>query len=658
LFRDTLIQFFLQGNLPLSNGLKLNDFLPVMLKSKQSRLAKKMKNAKLSTNFFYTKDGCVSNTELAKNLSRLEKDFINSIPDLVERSEVSFHMRREWREHFANRCHSLNIVFDGEEFIESVDDMERRLAFETERHRLAKRRFMMGKAMEKDVGDGEARLERGVFVNANNDGKEEFELAVEKSVSNSSRPLPRPRCNSVQSAKGDQNHSCNDPNFKTAAPFLAGIASYIERNSVPFEHVDVWVPSYCQDSSTHGSGASSLDEKDNFRLCFGGSVTTGVSIEMPSSTVPTKSTSSPMSSEDKTNFSLFGDYSSKFSFNSGCGLPGRVFKSGNPAWEQFVSKAPTALFERSGGACQFGVKTALAMPVDSPNVGRVVLIMYSKYDRKKDNALVQRMACDLKLLCPSPRWKLVVDMDTPSGKGVASSLQAPPRAVNTSTVGEFVDRRSSPVLSALPLARGTSTGSGLSNSAATSAEDTDKERQIKSLIVLLAANIPQDMESPLGKQLKGIMSLRLILLRGNRRTPEEEQLVDTVLVLYQSYISAGRSDVDICVMVARDFTFHLGHNKFLAAQFACPPPGGNGVVSPQLRAQATPPMYSMNAAQMAPPQPLMNPAMSYPHQFMTMGAAMGAPNSMNFHPRSHSMSDIYRQNMAGGLGSPRSSTSN
>jgi hypothetical protein len=199
----------------------------------------------------------------------------------------------------------------------------------------------------------------------------------------------------------------------------------------------------------------------------------------------------------------------------------------------------------------------------------------------------------------------------------------------------------------------------LSNSAATSAEDSDKERQIKSLIVLLAANIPQDMESPLGKQLKGIMSLRLILLRGSRRTPEEEQLVDTVLVLYQSYISAGRSDVDICVMVARDFTFHLGHNKYLAAQFACPPPGGNGVVSPQLRAQATPPMYSINAAQFAQ-QPLMSPAVSYsqlaPHNFLPMGA-MGAPHSMNFHPRSQSMSDIYRQNLTG-LGSPRSSTSN
>lgn len=130
LFRDTLIRYFLSGSLPLSNGLKLNDFLPSMLKSKQSRLAKKMKHAKLSTKYFYPKTGCVELPQQAKELSRLERDFINSIPDLVERSEVAFHMSREWREHFANRCHSLNIVFDGTQWMKSEEDMDRRLALE------------------------------------------------------------------------------------------------------------------------------------------------------------------------------------------------------------------------------------------------------------------------------------------------------------------------------------------------------------------------------------------------------------------------------------------------------------------------------------------------------------------------------------------------
>ena len=98
-------------------------------------------------------------------MSRLERDFVNSIPDAVERTELAFHMAKEWREHFAQRCASLSVTFDGNAWLGSVEDVERRLAYEKERSRLVKRRFMMGKAMEKD---GNA-LERGVFVNNHGD---------------------------------------------------------------------------------------------------------------------------------------------------------------------------------------------------------------------------------------------------------------------------------------------------------------------------------------------------------------------------------------------------------------------------------------------------------------------------------------------------------
>jgi hypothetical protein len=49
---DKLIAKFESGELPISSGLKLNEFLGNMLKSKQSRLTKKMKNAKLSSRTF------------------------------------------------------------------------------------------------------------------------------------------------------------------------------------------------------------------------------------------------------------------------------------------------------------------------------------------------------------------------------------------------------------------------------------------------------------------------------------------------------------------------------------------------------------------------------------------------------------------------------
>lgn len=269
----------------------------------------------------------------------------------------------------------------------------------------------------------------------------------------------------------------------------------------------------------------------------------------------------PLSTDEKSNYSLFGDYSEKFSFDPGCGLPGRIFHSGVPAWEQFVSEAHPSLFERRGGAVQFGVKTAVGLPVDSPNVGRVVLVLYSKYDRLKDEQLVGRMMTDLKLLNPCPRWKLVVDVDSPNG-GVMmgedgrSSLAPPPAG--------------SPVLSA------SAQESGLSNATPATvpvSAVSSKEKQIKDLILLLGENIPSDPNSPMGPQLQPIMSLRLILLRGSARTTEEDHLIDTVLVLFESYLHAGRSRRDIAVMVARDFAFHLGHQQSLAMRYGGAPPG-------------------------------------------------------------------------------------
>ncbi|KAL3783639.1 hypothetical protein ACHAW5_007423 [Stephanodiscus triporus] len=561
-----------------------------MLKSKQSRLAKKMKHARLSTKFYRASSGCILDVRSASEFSRLESDFVSSVTDPVERSEVSFHMGREWREHLANRCRALGVKVDGGAWLSSVEDMERRLAFEKECHRIARRRFMMGKAMERDAGEG--TIERGVFVDDAVDMGEEFELVVEKSVSNSiqasrgsagtfstmtTSPYPSPLLGGShrpsgaggggppsagggggtrRASQGEESFAGSfwtgtEPNLKHAAPFLSGIASYIERNGVPFEHVDVWVPRHAEDGG-------------EFRLCFGGSMTLGVQVindpasggvdvcPNPSPGVdPSGGGGSPprrvfLSAEDKFNLSLFGVYSQKFSFQSGCGLPGRIFKSGIPAWEQFVCNAPPELFERRGGAMQFGLKTALGIPIDSPNVGRVVLVLYSKHDRTKDEGLVARMMCDLKLLCPAPRWKLVVDVDAPVG--CSHLLPSPP---------------------AMKLPWG-SVGSDDYYSAASS-----KGRRIKDLLALLASHVPpSEMYGPLGPHLQNIMSLRMLLLHENSRTHEEEQLVDTVLVLYESYLQAGRKQADIVAMVARDFAFHYSHIGGMAMKFA-PPPGGH-----------------------------------------------------------------------------------
>jgi len=235
-----------------------------------------------------------------------------------------------------------------------------------------------------------------------------------------------------------------DPNFRYAAPFLAGITSYMERNGVPFEHVDIWVPSTIPPALENegqgslgsapvieemGSGSSNnlvgMGEKDGkggvCRLCFAGSATLGVQIvdEPAPADASSKSTDEkknemmkkivPLTSEEIFNFSLFGVYSEKFSLSSGCDIPSRVFQSGVVAWEQFLPNAPPEMFERRDGAIQLGINTALGFPIDSPNVGRIVVVLYSKHNREKDEELVNRMVKDVSLFNPCPRWKLVVD---------------------------------------------------------------------------------------------------------------------------------------------------------------------------------------------------------------------------------------------------------
>lgn len=373
--------------------------------------------------------------------------------------------------------------------------------------------------------------------------------------------------------KASMRSSYCDPNFRYAAPFLAGLVSYMERGNVPFEHCDVWTPSTVPSALQNehkgglesapamgemgsGSNLADMGDGDNagdiHRLCFAGSATSRVQVVEESGGKRVVS----LTSDETFNFSLYGDYSSKFSFSTGCGLPGRVFQSGVAAWEQFLPNAPPDMFERRGGAIQFGINTALGLPIDSPNVGRIVVVLYSKYNREKDSGLVDRMVKDIKLFNPCPRWKLVVDVRSNSdAENLKTGGSTQP---TTATMGiansnpqlgmDLTEETASPMIAATRAPNG---------------EDSNKNNQLVSLISLLQENMPSDQSSELGKHLNNMMSLRMILLRSNRSV-EEEQLVDTMLVLFESYTAAGRSRADIALLVTRDYEFHVQHQKQLS----------------------------------------------------------------------------------------------
>lgn len=565
-FRDNLVSHFVSGSLPLPNELKLCEFLSKILKSKPSRLTKKMKKANLSTRHFVGNSTYIEDVELAKELSRLELCFVNSIVEPVERSEIKFHMQREWRDYLAARCTVLNVRFEGTEWLKSIENMENRIAMARTRDRSVKRRLMMGRAIETDAVAAEATP--GVFIDHSQPQEEvDFDVlasAIETndyddtdfrnlylSLVDDPTPAAAVSDNSSQHTNDDPTKvslqksplgrkgllmSSAAPNFKFAAPFLSRAASYVEHNQLPFEHIDIWVPTAAtslEDPSGATSlqpclGSGALDGRPG-RLCFAGSYSLDVHMVNDPQTSTLKQTSLPQ--ESVYNLLLFGSYSEKFSFSSGCGLPGRVYESAVPAWEQFITNAPSHLFERRGGAMQFGIKTALGLPIESTNVGRIVLVMYSAQDRVKDDYLVANIINDLQKLNPCPRWKLVVDLggatnDT-AQQGASNAVQAPPQKPNQ---GEFNEA------------------------------NIIKSSQIKELISILGENMPSDYTSPLGEQINDMMSLRLVLLKSIRN-PEEEQLVDSILLLFSSYLKAGRSRADISQMVTRDYAFHLNESQ-------------------------------------------------------------------------------------------------
>jgi hypothetical protein len=502
---DKMIEMFTAGSLPLSDGTRLNDFLATMLKSKQSRLTKKMKNANLSGKTFKKDSGYIADIEQCKQFSHCEDAFFQSLISPVERAEIRFHMQKEWRELFSSFCVSLGQSLDADQWLSTVEEKEKRESMAKDAIRLARRKKMMGIALTQDGQNPE----QGVFVDMELSGQgltghdsnyttslenDDFlSLLHDKSVSASSSTSKKAKPNNKH------RHCCH-----YSSPFLGTIISYLQRHQCPFEHVDAWVPSFVPDSEANqGSGT---DQNSTCRLCFAGSATSEVQVPMEG-----VGSTQLLSSDEQYNLLSFGDYSQKFSFNVGCGLPGRVYESGVPAWEQSVHNAPHNHFERCGGAIQWGIKTVVGIPVPSPTVGRIVVVAYSVHDRQKDQELVGRLYEEFRKLVPSPKWKLVVDIGSqPIQKGQVVNQNSTESEMNT--------------------------------------------KQVEDLVALLGQHMPHNQSYPHAAHLSEFMSCRLMLLKP-LRTQEEEDAVSTLMSSYNSYLRSGRDESDIAMMIARDFTF-------------------------------------------------------------------------------------------------------
>lgn len=490
---DKLIEMYERGQLPIVDGIKLNDFLANMLKSKQSRLTKKMKNARLSARSYKRTSGYVVEDIEARRFSELEAAFFKSIPCSLEKSEIRFHMEKEWRELYSSYCVAINQKLDADEWLNSVEEMDRRASQAKDAARMARRKVMMGYALSRDS------------VNANEG------IFIDPSMLDSKNDCSFQTLNQVRMIKDDSSNPKGKRQRNTSmrpfsSPFVGRVVHYLQRHNVPFEHVDAWVPSFVPSSDPSPKYGSS---EQKCRLCFAGCASTETQI------VEEGTAAAPLSEEAQFELLSFGDYSQKFSFDVGCGLPGRVYSTGVASWEQGIQKAPSSLFERCGGAAQWDIKTVLGIPVPSPNVGRIVVLMYSRHDRRRNPDMVSRISGMLAKLLPTPKWKLVVDIGAVQAKDTKAGA----------------------------------------NSQSTT--------MINDLLLLIRTYTPMDKTSPNAEYLPGFISLKL-LLQKQWKNQREEEVYKTIIESYASYSKSGRSPADIACLVARDYmllTQHYGQRQ-------------------------------------------------------------------------------------------------
>ena len=267
---DKLIEKYEKGELPVQDGVKLNDFLANMLKSKQSRLTKKMKNAKLSAKTYQAKSGYIVNDAEAREFSKLEVDFYESIQCDLERAEIRFHMQKEWRELFSSYCVSMGQKLDADDWLSSVEELDRRVSQAKDAARMARRKVMMGYALSQDS----MNPQRGVFIEQN------ISTAAHTSdIMSSTHAAMHALSGTEKRQKTGKERTLKD----FSSPFVGKVIQYIQRHQLPFEHIDAWVPSFVsqQDEGGGGPGADGPGvpaPDQQCRLCFAGFASTDVQI--------------------------------------------------------------------------------------------------------------------------------------------------------------------------------------------------------------------------------------------------------------------------------------------------------------------------------------------------------------------------------------------
>ena len=140
--------------------------------------------------------------------------------------------------------------------------------------------------------------------------------------------------------------------------------------------------------------------------------------------------------------------------------------------------------------------------------------------------------------------------------------------------------------------------------------NSEDDARIAEIVTLLGNHMPSDPSSANSAYLSGFMSLRLLLLRSSR-SPDEDEIVQTLISSFSSYASSGRTQSDIALMLARDFLFLKQHH---AAQAA---------------ANQAQPMIPENPSPLSPVEGPIAPANDGSVPSMQLGSAASGEAGMN-----------------------------
>ncbi|KAL3805872.1 hypothetical protein HJC23_007833 [Cyclotella cryptica] len=314
----------------------------------------------------------------------------------------------------------------------------------------------------------------------------------------------------------EESFSANEGQGK----FLQKVSNFLISSDYDFQHVDLWVPTEQTDGPLVNGG--------RIRLTNAGHVTVK---------------SSKISSRAVNRLNEFGVYSKNYSFAPGFGMPGRVFLSGMPSWENNLCEAKPEYFSRAGGAKVYGVKTAVGLPVPT-TIGTIVVALYSTSVLSRDAKFETECMDYFRKLQPVPRWHLCIDTASSEPEDVG-----PPRVLGPSY---GLPRHSSAFI--VP----SSPVSALYGKEPCNAGTSSFNEQ--SLALLLGKYDTLDLESSDNGLLSGhdkagnLTSCRLLLLRHpSCRTVMESKHVCTILHKYQSYVHAQYSESDIARLIANDW---------------------------------------------------------------------------------------------------------